>query len=51
MVVAIAHADDLETGREYQFRYLIGNDTWENDWEADAYTPNEFGTEDSVVKV
>ena len=42
---------DLEAGREYQFRYLIGDDTWENDWEADKYVPNEFGTEDSVIVV
>ena len=33
----------------YRFKYLLDNETWENDYEADAYVPNTFGTEDSVV--
>lgn len=41
----------LETGKEYQFRYLIDNERWENDWDADAYEPTEHGTENSVVSV
>jgi 1,4-alpha-glucan branching enzyme len=41
----------LETGSEYRFRYLLDGERWENDWEADAYLPNEFGSEDSVVKL
>lgn len=41
----------LETGRSYRFRYLLDGDRWENDWEADAYVPNDFGTEDSLVEV
>jgi 1,4-alpha-glucan branching enzyme len=42
---------DLETGREYQFRYLVGDDTWENDWEADRYAPTGITSEEnSVVK-
>jgi 1,4-alpha-glucan branching enzyme len=41
----------LETGKSYRFRYLIDNDSWENDWTADAYWPNDFGSEDSVVQV
>ncbi len=36
---------------EYRFRYLVDSERWENDWEADKYVPNEFGTEDSVVVV
>lgn len=40
---------NLETGKNYEFRYLINGETWENDWEADQYVPNEFGTENSVV--
>ena len=39
----------LEVGKSYEFRYLINDETWENDWEADKYVPNEFGTENSVV--
>lgn len=41
----------LETGRSYRFRYLLDGEHWENDWAADAYVPNDFGTEDSLVKV
>ena len=41
----------LAAGRDYRFRYFIDNDHWENDWAADDYVSNEFGTEDSVVKV
>jgi 1,4-alpha-glucan branching enzyme len=42
----------LEAGRSYQFRYLIDEKTWENDWKADGYTPSSFGAvENSVVNV
>ncbi len=43
-------AVNLEAGKEYRFRYLLDNARWENDWQADAYVPNGFGTEDSVVR-
>lgn len=40
----------LPAGQQYRYRYVIdGGARWENDWEAEAYLPNEFGTEDSVV--
>jgi 1,4-alpha-glucan branching enzyme len=42
---------DLEPGREYRFRYLIDEQIWENDWEADKYEPSPYGAEDSVVVV
>jgi 1,4-alpha-glucan branching enzyme len=38
-------------GNSYRFRYLLDGEHWENDWAADAYAPNPFGTEDSVVNV
>ncbi len=41
----------LKPGNEYRFRYLLDGERWENDWEADKYLLNEFGTEDSVVVV
>ena len=41
----------LETGRQYAFRYLLDGDRWENDWQADAYISNEFGTENSVLNL
>lgn len=40
---------ELETGRNYQFRYLVDNCKWMNDGQADAYMPNPFGVENSVV--
>ena len=40
---------DLEAGRAYRFRYLLDGERWDNDWAADAYLPNGFGGDDSVV--
>lgn len=43
---------DLDSGQTYQFRYLLDDDRWENDWSADAYCFSEFGNcENSVVTV
>lgn len=43
---------DLESGRDYQFRYLIDGTTWLNDGAADRYVPSGFaGAENSVVAV
>lgn len=43
---------ELETGRDYQFRYLLDETSWENDWEADRYVPSPYGNaENSVVAV
>src|SRR4051812_48784054 len=39
----------LDPGRTYRFRYLLDGQRWENDWAADAYAPNEFGGNDSVI--
>ena len=41
----------LKARKNYRFRYLLDGERWENDWQADAYVPNEFGSEDSIVKV
>ncbi|GIV96734.1 MAG: 1,4-alpha-glucan-branching protein [Herpetosiphonaceae bacterium] len=41
----------LKPGRDYRFRYLIDGERWENDWAADRYEPNQFGSEDSIVTV
>ena len=40
---------DLETGKEYQFRYLIDGTNWENDPEADKFVPSGLGSENSVL--
>lgn len=43
---------DLETGRDYQYRFLLGEDDWLNDPDADRYEYNAFaGSENSVVSV
>ncbi|OGS33814.1 MAG: glycoside hydrolase [Elusimicrobia bacterium RIFOXYB2_FULL_49_7] len=43
---------NLEAGREYQFRYLIDENIWENDAEADRYVPTPFGnSENSVISL
>ena len=39
----------LDTGREYQFRYLVNGTEWHNDWNADKYLPNPFSGDNSVV--
>ena len=41
----------LKPGQSYRFRYFLDGERWENDWGADEYLPNKFGTDDSVVKV
>lgn len=41
---------ELETGRQYQFRYLIDEAYWENDHQADRYIPSPYtGVDNSVV--
>lgn len=40
---------DLEPGQRYEFRYLIDNKIWGNDWKADEYAPTPFGVDNSVV--
>lgn len=42
---------DLETGRSYQFKYLIDGEIWENDDYADDYVRNEFDTINSIVNL
>ena len=43
---------DLETGREYQFRYLLDKKIWENERDADKSTPTPYGdSENSVIVI
>lgn len=37
----------LETDKEYQFRYLLDGKTWINDWKADKYVRSEFANDDN----
>jgi len=41
----------LPCSGEYNFRYLVDAEKWENDWFADKYIPNEYGEDNSVVVV
>lgn len=41
----------LKVGQAYRFRYLLDEGRWENDHNADAYEPNPFGSEDSIVQL
>ena len=41
----------LDGGRPYQYRYFADNQVWHNDWAADAYVTNSFGTENSIVNL
>ena len=34
---------DLDSGREYQFRYLLDDSNWENDKDADKYVYSDYG--------
>ena len=39
----------LEGGKSYMFRYHDDHGGWHNDWAADAYVPNQLGSENSVL--
>ena len=39
----------LPKNQSFQFRYLIDQQLWENDEAADAYWPNDKGSDNSVV--
>ena len=41
----------LKVGQAYRFRYLLDDGRWENDPAADAYEPNPYGSDDSVVQL
>ena len=40
---------ELEAGKEYQYRFLINGEVWENAWDAPKYVETAFGTFNSVV--
>ena len=42
---------ELEPRSEYQFRYLIDESKWENDWNADKYTKSPYGDSDNSVVI
>ncbi len=40
---------DLESEREYQYRFFIDESKWENDWNADKYVRSLYGDSDNSV--
>ena len=40
---------ELAPGRTYCYRYWVDGERWENDWSADAYVPNEYGGDNSMI--
>lgn len=42
---------ELAADADHEFRYLIDNQFWENDWEADGYRPTPFNVDNSVVSL
>ena len=41
----------LKPGNEYDYRFLVDGNRWENDTAADGYRTNPFGSKNSMVKV
>lgn len=41
---------ELASG-EYQFKYILDDQKWENDWEADKYVPSGSGAEENSVVI
>ncbi|GEM76185.1 isoamylase early set domain-containing protein [Vibrio sagamiensis] len=39
----------LPKEKNVQFRYIFNNEQWDNDPQADAYIPNGYGEDNSVV--
>lgn len=42
---------DLAKDSEYQYRYVLDGERWENDYSADKYVPSDVGFEDNSVIV
>ena len=41
----------LPANNLYRFKYYLDTHRWENDWDADGYIRNDFGSEDSLLKL
>jgi 1,4-alpha-glucan branching enzyme len=40
---------EFPIGKVYEFRYLIDRYRWENEWEADAYSPTPYEGEFNMI--
>jgi 1,4-alpha-glucan branching enzyme len=41
----------LAAGRRYAFRYLVNGRDWHNDWHADEFVSNQYGSDNSVINL
>lgn len=48
---SFATAIALKAGATYEFRYLVDQQRWMNDWNADEYVPTPFNVENSVITI
>ncbi|WP_371193304.1 isoamylase early set domain-containing protein [Glaciecola sp. SC05] len=39
----------LQKDNQYQFRYLLNDKEWQNDWHADAYVPSPVSLDENSV--
>ena len=39
----------FDPGARHEYRYLVNNETWINDAQAEAYVPNPHGSDNCVV--
>lgn len=39
----------LPKDEHFEFKYLLNDEEWENDYAADSYKPNSMGSENSVI--
>lgn len=46
---SFSHTIELESGRDYQFRYLLDGTSWINDEEADRYENSGIGDSQNAV--
>jgi hypothetical protein len=42
---------ELEPGKNHEFRYLLNNEKWYNEWEADEYILGDFGKDNCVIEL
>ncbi|MCK4801801.1 MAG: isoamylase early set domain-containing protein [Anaerolineales bacterium] len=42
---------ELEPGTKYEFRYLLNDEKWYNEWEADEYILGDFGKDNCVIEL
>jgi 1,4-alpha-glucan branching enzyme len=41
----------LPANNTYRFKYFLGTHRWKNERDADGYVRNDFGSEDSLLKL